>query len=146
METATQPVAPADEQESNIRLIKATSGGVEAEAEWDSGSSLDEAVERFGKEVVWEYFLRQGDRNCSNRIRSILQNEGDQDTVTEAFEKEPFIPGVSRRAVGKSGTAKIKNVIANLDEAGVATLLEQLKGRMAELKQNGAPESEEGED
>jgi len=124
----SEAIAEAQDNEvAESTLITATagSGDQKASATWNPGSSIDEAVELYGEEVVFSYFKAHGTRNLQNSIRSILAGGGDQDKVTEALAD--WKPGVTRR-VSADPTAKFIKAFGNMDPEAQAQMLQRLQG------------------
>ena len=72
--------------------------------EYYRGDNLDEAVELFGKDIIFAKFCQQDDTDLGNGLRRLM-NEDKTDAELEAFIVA-HKPGLKR--VGKGGGAKKK--------------------------------------
>jgi len=125
-ETAVEAVDTAAE-ESVLITAKAGSGDVTAEASWNPGATIEEALDLYGEEIVFGYFKAHGTRNLQNSIRSILAGGGDQAKVTETLKD--WKPGVTRRATADP-VGKFIKAFGNMDEAQQAEMLQRLQAQL----------------
>jgi len=124
-----ETTAPAEENPNSISAtakIKDEDGNVTAEVEesitYDLGSNLDDAVSKFGAEVVFTNFKQSAVIAAQGRMRSLIQkgSRGD-DLQTKMNEWKPGIKTVTR----KSPAEKVKELLAGKSSDEIAAILAQ---------------------
>ncbi len=90
--------------------------------EYDFGDSIQDAIEKFGEDVVFSNFKQAATISLQSRIRSWVQagKEGD-DLQEEASNWKPGMRTVSR----KSPTEKLKDLLAGKSPEEIAALLQE---------------------
>lgn len=130
---------PADEQEGDYTGVASAktekpdhpnadeNGIVEVSIPYDCGSNLDEAVERFGEEFVFDHFQTLFERKLQNKARRELKDGIPVEKVEELYSIENYDPKASRR--GRSSedpmTSAMK-ALGQLSDEEKAELREQL--------------------
>lgn len=94
---------------------------------YDFGSNLDEAVERFGAEVVFTNFKRQGVISLQGIVRNGLKGDVKDEEILNRVDS--WKPGVVQRS-GKSKTEKITDLFGKMDDDAKLALLQQLKSQL----------------
>ena len=84
--------------------------------EYDFGENVDEAVEKFGEEIVFAHFKGSAVIALQGRMRSLLK--AGKNVVEELKEWKPGI-----RTPGKSKVEKADELLAGLSEEEKAALL-----------------------
>ena len=123
--------APDGTLEITVKSPKgaAQEGGTgEATVQYNFGANLQEALEKFGEEVVFTTFVRMATINLQAIVRGVLDRGGSADDAVAAAAA--WTPGVSRRAPGvkkdpikqaaeaiKTGKMSKDDVIAALEAA-----------------------------
>lgn len=72
---------------------KATGEEISGEIEYDFGDGLQDAVKRFGEDVVFSLFTQQAKIQCQARMRAELLSGGSVQRVADEWK-----PGVQMRA------------------------------------------------
>jgi len=115
--------------EDKIESFDGESGKVYAEVEFDEGQNLDEAIEMYGKDTVFELYSRQAKRDLGNSIRSAL-NSGSAPEGVEA-RLEDWRPDVTNR--GGSSSKSMEEQFSEMSPEEQEQKLQQL----AQLAQQG---------
>ena len=109
---------------------KIQSTGREITVQYDFGSTLDEAVEKFGGDVVFSRFRAAATVDLQGVMRRHMQDQlGKDDKVTQAEKTDDEIneivagwkPGLAKPK--KSPGDKLKDLLANMDPEARAALL-----------------------
>jgi hypothetical protein len=115
-------------------LIEVTSRKTDRKVQFekDLGSSIEDAVARFGEAVVFSNYHQQAVIKCQGRVRQILDKDGPIEDAIAAGEN--FVPGIaSRTKVVKSPLKDMARKIAD-GEITPEELMAQLTAQVEELK------------
>lgn len=126
-----QYIDDVDQEEGEVK--------VKVSFEFDPGESIDEAVEMYGEEIVFERWLRQVRRDGGNAIRSSLSSGRHPENVEE--DMQDWRPDVSRRG-GGSSEKDITEEFAELDPDEQEEKLEELINLAQGAPDGGAPEEQ----
>ena len=121
--------APIEENPNSISAtakIKDEDGNVSAEIEesivYDLGSNLDDAVSKFGADVVFTNFKQSAVIAAQGRMRSLIQKGARGDALQSKMnEWKPGIKTVTR----KSPAEKVKDLLAGKSKDEIAAILAQ---------------------
>lgn len=97
---------------------------------WKPGTNLEEAVELYGADLVFDFFVKQGTRNLQNSIRGHLTGGGDVDGLAEALSD--WRPDTTRRRQADP-FAKIVKAVESMDEAEQLAYIQKLQDRLASV-------------
>lgn len=117
---------------------------------YDFGANLEEAVDKFGGDVVHHKFVSQCSTDLGNSVRRIL-NEKNEDGTPKKSEAdveayvESYKPGIVVKGVGKKKEPSVDQLIAehsnpDTTEERKAEIVEQLKA-IAEAAKKKAQEA-----
>lgn len=122
-----------------VKSPKALAEGRESEAtfEVDLGDDLDDAIEKFGGDVVYGIFVAQGIIKAQSVARSLLDkvdkdgNAMSSAEVTEKMESE-WTPAASMRAPADpvKRLARTKRDMGNMDTLELQDLLKDLQAKL----------------
>lgn len=101
------------------------------EVDYDFGSNLDEAVEKFGADVVFSGFQADGKVAVQAMVRRMLntnKEDGSPYTDEEIFAKvAEYKLGIRADRGSSDPMAKVEKVLGKLTDAQKAEFLEKLK-------------------
>lgn len=109
------------------------------EFDYDFGDSLEQAVERFGAEIVWAHTLRSLTIAVQGAARGMMKSGKSKDEILDAMSK--WKPGTPREV--KSNEEKMRDLVAKMTPEQLEALQEQLraaKGEVASGKKKSAKE------
>jgi len=133
-----EPTVGEVEQEegSSVLLVKAskelvdTEGNkfkAEAEVSWDPGEDLDEAIAKYGAEIVYDMYIRASKIKLQSQMRSDLETGADQEAITATFaDWRPDIDRTPTRDPKATIVANFNKLDAEEREALIAQLREGL--------------------
>jgi len=100
-------------------------GARSIEVEYDFGKDLEDAVEKFGDEVVFQTFIAQAKVNLQAMIRRRLnKNETDEEILAAVSEWKPTFRAVTR----KSPLEKMEEILAKMSPEERQAFKEKLLG------------------
>lgn len=105
----------------------ADTGEVSAEVPFNSGGDLDSAVDKYGADLVYNYFQTLFKRKLQNKIRRALKDGVRVETVEDRFSIENYDPTASSR--GRSSEdplVEAQKSINQLSDEEKAQLRDQL--------------------
>jgi len=106
-------------------------GARSLEISYDFGANLDEAVAKFGADVVFSGFIADGKVAVQGVARRLLKNnkeDGSAYTDEEIHTKvAEYVPGVKADRGSSDPFAKIEKVVGKLTDAQKVEMLEKLK-------------------
>lgn len=118
--------------ESTLTTVTARDpqSGNEATVEIDLGQDLNDAVSKFGEELVFDYYQRQAVVQAQAAIRGRLRADKSKGEIQG--EMTQWEPGKLRRSggSGKSTLEKATSAFENMTEAQQREFLEQLRSKM----------------
>lgn len=100
-------------------------GKVSAAVPFVCGSNLDEAIDMWGEEFVYEHFATLFKRRLQNRVRRFLKDGVPVEQVEEEFSIENYDPTDTSRRGGDDVTSLLRK-LNNLDEEEKAELRESI--------------------
>jgi hypothetical protein len=93
------------------------------EFDYDFGDSLDQAVERFGAEIVWAHTLRSLTIAVQGAARGMMKSGKSREEILDAMSK--WKPGEPRQV--KSNDEKMAELVAKMTPAQLEALSAQLR-------------------
>lgn len=96
--------------------------GDPVQVQYDFGTDLDEAVEKFGAEVVFSRYKSAAVIDLQAYMRGLIRQEKNPDEIEEAAEA--WAPGM-RQPRGKSNQEKLSTLLDKMDPSVVQEMLEK---------------------
>jgi len=101
----------------------------------DFPATLDEAIERWGKELCYNRMMGSVKIDCQSAMRTFIKSEEFSETGLQKLVAE-FNP--SPKKAGVSMEEKIQSHLADLDETALEAMLEKVRIRKAESESDAA--------
>lgn len=98
-------------------------------ANYDFGDGLQDAVNRFGEEVVFTNFRKAARISLQALVRTSLKAGLAEDKIAEKVAS--WKPGVSTRGPGKSKIEKVTDLFSSLSPEAKAEFIAKLRAEMA---------------
>ncbi len=100
-------------------------GVVRVSVPFDAGETLDEAVEKWGEELVLEYFQSLFKRKLQNKMRRELKDGVSVEIIEEDYSPDSYDPTTSSRGRSTDPLKEIQKNLNKLDDEQKAELREQ---------------------
>lgn len=95
----------------------------------DLGRTAQEAITKFGDDLVFEYFVRSAKIRAQAEQRTLLEAGKTQEEIVAAFQG--WRPGAERKRTPKDPAASVLANFASLSPEQQAAILEQLRAQMS---------------
>jgi len=100
--------------------------------EYEFGSSLDQAVELFGEDIVWAYTLRALVIASQGHARGLIKSGKSADEIRTSLETwKPGAPRISRSP--EERVRELMDKMSPEDRAAILSELQELKGEPAPM-------------
>lgn len=120
--------------ETSIGVADPKSSGREISVDYDFGDNLQDAVAKFGEDVVFSQFNRNAVIALQGFVRGKLRSEVADEEIHRLVES--WKPGVAQRS-GKPKSEKVLDMFASMSEDAQLALLNQLRERAAAAQAAG---------
>ncbi len=103
------------------------------EVEYDFGDTIEEAIEKFGKDVVFSNYKQSVVISLQGLVRRNLELKDDKRLSDEDIKGKVarWIPGVATVRTGESIQQKALSAFANMTPEAQAAFLQKLREQMA---------------
>ena len=104
---------------------KAPKTGIEGEFTYDFGDNLQDAISKFGEDVVFNLFKRQAIVDAQGVVRRVMEKGGSPEEAQARLDE--WKPGVVKIRTGQSRMQKALKLFSSLSEEQKLEILKALK-------------------